>query len=71
MIYTDGVSEARNMSDEMYEQERLSTLLREFSGSTAEELAEAVRFGVRDFTGGAPQADDITMVVLHFKGPAA
>ncbi|MGH9732887.1 MAG: SpoIIE family protein phosphatase, partial [Candidatus Acidiferrales bacterium] len=71
VIYTDGVSEARNMSDEMYEQERLSKLLCEFTGSTAEELAEAVRFGVRDFTGGAPQADDITMVVLHFKGPAA
>jgi serine phosphatase RsbU (regulator of sigma subunit) len=49
----------------------LSKLLCEFTGSTAEELAEAVRFGVRDFTGGAPQADDITMVVLHFKGPSA
>ena len=68
VIYTDGVSEAKNLSDEMYEQERLSALLRGFSGGTVEELAEAIRNGVREFTGGAPQADDITMVVVQYKG---
>jgi len=52
----------------MFEQERLSALLRGFSGAAAEELAEAVRSGVREFTGGAPQADDITMLVVHYKG---
>jgi len=71
VIYTDGVSEAKNLDDEMFEHERLSALMRGFSGATAEDLAEAVRSGVRDFTGGAPQADDITMVVLHYKGNAA
>lgn len=68
VIYSDGVSEARNMSDEMFEQERLSSLMRDFSGSSVEELAEAIRTGVRNFTGGAPQADDITMVVIQYKG---
>ena len=68
VIYSDGVSEARNLHDEMFEQERLSSLLREFSGSTVEELAESIRSGVRNFTGGAPQADDITMVVIQYKG---
>lgn len=71
VIYTDGVSEAKNLADEMFEHERLSSLMRGFSGATAEELAEAVRSGVRNFTGGAPQADDITMVVLQFTGPSA
>jgi phosphoserine phosphatase RsbU/P len=68
VIYSDGVSEARNLSDEMFEQERLSSLLRDFSGTTVEQLAEAIRTGVRNFTGGAPQADDITMVVIQYKG---
>jgi len=68
VIYTDGVSEAKNLEDDMFEQERLSALLRGFSGAAAEELAEAVRSGVREFTGGAPQADDITMLVVHYKG---
>ena len=68
VIYSDGVSEARNLGDEMFEQERLSSLMRDFSGSTVEQLAEAIRTGVRNFTGGAPQADDITMVVIQYKG---
>ncbi|MGB6483846.1 MAG: SpoIIE family protein phosphatase [Candidatus Acidiferrales bacterium] len=68
VIYSDGVSEARNLRDEMFEQERLSSLMRDFSGSTVEQLAEAIRAGVRNFTGGAPQADDITMVVIQYKG---
>ncbi|MFZ0638519.1 MAG: SpoIIE family protein phosphatase [Candidatus Acidiferrales bacterium] len=68
VIYSDGVSEARNLNDEMFEQEGLSSLLRDFSGTTVEQLAEAIRIGVRNFTGGAPQADDITMVVIQYKG---
>jgi len=68
VIYSDGVSEARNLRDEMFEQERLSALLLDFNGDGVEQLAEAIRAGVRNFTGGAPQADDITMVVVRYKG---
>jgi sigma-B regulation protein RsbU (phosphoserine phosphatase) len=68
VIYSDGVSEARNLRDDMFEQERLSSLMRSFSGENVEQLADAIRAGVRNFTGGAPQADDITMVVVQYKG---
>jgi phosphoserine phosphatase RsbU/P len=68
VIYSDGVSEARNLREEMFEQERLSQLLRDFTGSTVEQLAEGIRTAVRGFTGGAPQADDITMVVIQYRG---
>lgn len=68
VIYSDGVSEARNLRDEMFEQERLSSLMRDFAGAGVEQLAEAIGSGVRNFTGGAPQADDITMVVIQYKG---
>lgn len=68
VIYTDGISEARNMRDEMFEQERLGELMRNFSGENVEHLAESIRAGVRNFTGGAPQADDITMVIVQYKG---
>ena len=68
VIYTDGVSEAKNLGEDMFEQERLNGLLRNFSGATVEELAEAIRCGVREFTGGAPQADDITLLVIQYKG---
>jgi serine phosphatase RsbU (regulator of sigma subunit) len=68
VIYSDGVSEANNLASEMFGEERLSALVREFAGATAAELAEAVRAAVRNFTGGAPQADDITMVVIQYRG---
>lgn len=68
VIYSDGVSEARNLRDDMFEQERLNELVKTFSGQNVEQLAEAIRTGVRNFTGGAPQADDITMVVVQYKG---
>jgi len=68
VIYSDGVSEARNLREEMFEQERLNELVKTFPGENVEQLAEAIRGGVRNFTGGAPQADDITMVIVQYKG---
>jgi phosphoserine phosphatase RsbU/P len=68
IIYSDGVSEANNLTGEMFGEERLSALVREFTGATVGEVAEAVRAAIRTFTGGAPQADDITMVVIQYKG---
>lgn len=70
VIYSDGVSEAKNMKEDMFEQARLDALMRGFSGATVEELAETIRSKVREFTGGAPQADDITMVIVQYKGAA-
>jgi len=46
----------------------LRTLLEEFKGQTVEELAEAIREGVKAFTAGAPQSDDITMLTIQYKG---
>jgi len=31
-------------------------------------LAEAIREGVKAFTAGAPQSDDITMLTIQYKG---
>ena len=70
VIYSDGVSEAKNMKEDMFEQARLSEALRGFGGTSVEELAETIRAKVREFTGGAPQADDITMVIVEYKGAA-
>lgn len=70
VIYSDGVSEAKNMKEDMFEQARLSEVMRDFSGASVEELAETIRGKVREFTGGAPQADDITMVIVQYKGAA-
>jgi sigma-B regulation protein RsbU (phosphoserine phosphatase) len=68
VIYTDGVSEAVNVKAEMFEEERLQHVLQNFKGQTVEELAEAIRESVRAFSEGAAQSDDITILVVQYKG---
>ena len=68
VIYTDGVSEAVNVKSEMFEEDRLRALLDNFQGQTVEQLAGGIRDGVKSFTEGAPQSDDITVLVVQYKG---
>lgn len=70
VIYTDGVSEAVNVQTEMFEEERLRHMLENFKGETVEQLAETIREGVKAFTEGAAQSDDITILVVQYKGGA-
>jgi phosphoserine phosphatase RsbU/P len=68
IIYSDGVSEASNPAGEMFGEERLRAFTRGFAGASAAQLADAVHAALRDFSGGAPQGDDITLLVLKYKG---
>jgi sigma-B regulation protein RsbU (phosphoserine phosphatase) len=70
VIYTDGVSEAVNIQGEMFEEERLQHLLENFKGQTVEDLAGTIREGVRAFSEGAAQSDDITILAVQYKGNA-
>ncbi|RKZ20856.1 hypothetical protein DRQ18_05490 [bacterium] len=66
-IYTDGVTEAKNPEGEMYGEQRLEEVLREMPV----DVGEAVRLvekSVKEFTRNAPQADDITFVVMRREG---
>jgi phosphoserine phosphatase RsbU/P len=71
VIYTDGVSEASNMRSELFEETRLRRIMEEFKGQTVDELAEAIREGVKTFTAGAAQSDDVTTLVVQYKGSGA
>jgi len=68
VIYSDGVSEANNPRNELFEESRLREILEKFSGDAADQLCDAVREGMRAFTEGAPQSDDITILAVHYKG---
>jgi phosphoserine phosphatase RsbU/P len=62
-LYTDGVTESRDVSSEFYGMDRMLDVVTETAG-TADELIEAVDQAVRHFTGAAEQHDDITMLAL-------
>lgn len=67
-LYTDGVTEATNINDELYGENRLLSLLNAHKDATMEELCKLVKDDVFAFTGEAPQFDDITMVALKYNG---
>jgi serine phosphatase RsbU (regulator of sigma subunit) len=66
VLYTDGVSEAMNAQREMYGAERLVETLRTRFALPVQELIEAVRADIAAFTGGAPQRDDLTLLILRY-----
>jgi phosphoserine phosphatase RsbU/P len=71
VIYTDGVSEASNTQSELFEEARLRVIIEDFSGETVQQLGDVIREGMRIFTEGAAQSDDITILVIQYKGNLA
>ena len=74
LLFSDGVTEAvRPNADEEFGEERLAQVLAGLRDQTAESIITSINQQVEDFTGGAPPADDITLVVakrLASGGPA-
>ncbi len=67
-LYTDGITEAENESEQFYGEERLLKLCRSNENASAEELSRAVKADVDAFVNGAQQFDDMTMLALRYLG---
>lgn len=67
-LYTDGVTEAESAAAKFFSDQRLLDDLHEFQQSTPKEMALGIMEKVKSFTQGAPQSDDITMMILQFTG---
>ncbi len=67
-VYTDGVSEANNISGEMFGEERLVSALNRNPDLMPEELIQHVHNTIDDFADGAEQYDDITMLCVKYQG---
>ena len=65
--YTDGVTEATNINNELYGMERLENALNQNSDKSMRELLPAVKADIDKFVGEAPQFDDITMLGFELK----
>jgi phosphoserine phosphatase RsbU/P len=70
-VVSDGIVEAMNAQGELYSLERLDADLRGAPGAGAEELVRRVADNVNAFTGEAPRADDLTILALRWRPPAA
>ena len=67
-LYTDGVPEAENSREELFENHRLEEALGAVADRSPEEINRAVVEAVRKFCGGEPQSDDITCLTLAYHG---
>lgn len=64
ILYSDGVTEAMNHSEDEFGEERLEESIRRNLHLNANEILKAIFRDVELFTSGASQSDDITMVIV-------
>jgi serine phosphatase RsbU (regulator of sigma subunit) len=71
LFFTDGITEAMNAGHDCFGEQRLADLVEEHGHLPSEELRERVLRDINTFVGGAPQHDDMTMILLRVEdGPA-
>lgn len=70
-LYTDGVTEATNPAEEAYGELRLLRALERIRESDLTQVVHHLRAEVLHHADGAPQSDDVTMVAIRYRGPAA
>lgn len=64
ILFTDGVSEAMSKDSVEFGEDRLQKLIRENARLSAQALMDAIHQDILEFTTGAPQSDDITMMIV-------
>lgn len=67
VLFTDGITEAKNVEDEEFSDEKLESLALNLSPEPADEILNTIRNEVQKFASGTIQSDDITLMVLKVK----
>lgn len=67
-LYTDGVTEALDVRNTLFGEDRLIETISAVVDPNPKILCTVVRAAVSAFAGSAPQADDITVMALRFTG---
>jgi sigma-B regulation protein RsbU (phosphoserine phosphatase) len=65
VLYSDGVTEARDATEEMFGEERLMEFLSEARAMRPEDMVEALIQRVREFSSRGKPSDDVTVVVMR------
>ncbi len=65
-LYTDGVAEATNVSNELYGTNRMLSVLAKTTDMDPQETVASLKKDIDEFAGDAPQFDDITMLSFYY-----
>ncbi|OYW11624.1 MAG: hypothetical protein B7X34_02885 [Acidobacteriia bacterium 12-62-4] len=66
--FTDGISEAMNAEDEEWGEDQLAALVERFRDLAARDLIPEIMAGADAFAAGAPQHDDMTVLIVRVTG---
>jgi sigma-B regulation protein RsbU (phosphoserine phosphatase) len=69
VVCSDGVTEARSVANDEFGRDRLEQAVRGCHGVKPETVLETLLSAVKEFSMGAAQADDITVLILRYLGP--
>jgi len=64
VLFTDGVTEAKNRSDNEFSDQKLENILTQKTFSSSDEILEEIKRNIDEFVAGELQSDDITMVTF-------
>src|SRR5262249_10981749 len=64
VLYTDGITEARNSMAEDFGPERLAVAVRAHASATAEHMLDGLLQSVQEFTGRTEAKDDVCVFVI-------
>jgi sigma-B regulation protein RsbU (phosphoserine phosphatase) len=67
ILYTDGISEAMTHADEEWGEERMIASALAVRNKSATEILRTMLADADKFTAGAPQHDDMTILVLQLE----
>src|SRR5881398_2139338 len=65
VLYTDGVTETLNSEGDEFGVDRMMQSVRASANDGAQAIVKRIIEAVRDFTGSAPQNDDITLIAIR------
>jgi len=67
LLYTDGVTDAKNSAGVLFGEERLASLIKKFSHCRPEELIFHIRMEVAEFSDSDKFTDDLTCMVIKIE----
>jgi phosphoserine phosphatase RsbU/P len=69
VLYTDGITEAMDVSSDLFGDARLGRLIGEHGHLDTADLRERILREIESFVGGADQHDDMTMILIKIEEP--
>jgi phosphoserine phosphatase RsbU/P len=70
LLFTDGVTEAEDKDRNLFQDVRLKEAFGQHQDSSLKTLLDGISSAVENFTAGASQADDVTLLAVRYRGSA-